>query len=72
MPTINQLVRKGRKDKKKKTKAPALQYTFNAIKQRRTRHKGGAPQKTWCMHPSKDDDTEESRIRHCVRLPVYV
>ena len=30
MPTINQLVRKGRKTKNKKTKAPALQYTFNA------------------------------------------
>ena len=30
MPTINQLVRKGRKAKKRKTKAPALQYTLNA------------------------------------------
>jgi len=45
MPTINQLVRKGRKSKKKKTKAPALQYTLNAYDQRRTRHKRGAPQK---------------------------
>ncbi len=34
MPTINQLVRKGRKDKKTKTKAPALQYTLNAYSQR--------------------------------------
>ena len=31
MPTINQLVRKGRKSKGKKNKAPALQYTFNAL-----------------------------------------
>jgi len=45
MPTINQLVRKGRKSKKKKTKAPALQYTLNAYTQKRTRHKRGAPQK---------------------------
>jgi small subunit ribosomal protein S12 len=45
MPTINQLVRKGRKSKTKKTKAPALQYTLNAYSQRRTRHKKGAPQK---------------------------
>lgn len=45
MPTINQLVRKGRKAKKRKTKAPALQYTLNAYSQRRSRQKGGAPQK---------------------------
>ena len=45
MPTINQLVRKGRSSKKKKSTAPALQYTFNAYSQRRKRHKGGAPQK---------------------------
>ena len=45
MPTINQLVRKGRKVKKVKTKAPALQYTFNSMKQRRVAQPKGAPQK---------------------------
>jgi small subunit ribosomal protein S12 len=45
MPTINQLVRKGRKAKSKKTKAPALQYTYNSFKQRRTRQPKAAPQK---------------------------
>lgn len=45
VPTINQLVRKGRKPKTKKTKAPALQYTFNSFKQRRRRLPKGAPQK---------------------------
>ena len=45
MPTINQLVRKGRKSKKKKSTAPALQWTFNTYKQRRTRQPKGAPQK---------------------------
>lgn len=45
MPTINQLVRKGRKVKKKKSKAPALQYVFNTYKQRRIRQPKGAPQK---------------------------
>ena len=45
MPTINQLVRKGRKSKKKKSTAPALLYTFNANKQRRTMQPKGAPQK---------------------------
>ena len=45
MPTINQLVRKGRTDKKTKSKAPALRYTFNTMKQRRIRQERGAPQK---------------------------
>ena len=45
MPTINQLVRKGRQRKKKQSKAPALHYRFNSLKQRRERAAGGAPQK---------------------------
>jgi small subunit ribosomal protein S12 len=45
VPTINQLVRKGRKPKSKKSKAPALQFTFNSYKQRRTKQPKGAPQK---------------------------
>ena len=45
MPTINQLIRKGRQSKKVKSKAPALLYTFNSYKQRRVRQEKGAPQK---------------------------
>jgi small subunit ribosomal protein S12 len=45
VPTINQLVRKGRKTKKSKSKAPALQYVFNSHKQRRIRLPKGSPQK---------------------------
>ncbi|HOG59304.1 MAG TPA: 30S ribosomal protein S12 [Anaerolineaceae bacterium] len=45
MPTINQLVRKGRKTKHQKSKSPALQFTLNSEKQRRTRQPKGAPQK---------------------------
>lgn len=45
MPTINQLVRKGRSAKTKKSTAPALQWTYNSYKQRRTRQPKGAPQK---------------------------
>jgi small subunit ribosomal protein S12 len=44
MPTINQLVRKPRKPVEKKTKAPALRFTFNSLKGKLTRGKG-APQK---------------------------
>jgi small subunit ribosomal protein S12 len=45
VPTINQLIRKGRKAKQSKTKAPALQYIFNSSKQRRIQQPKGSPQK---------------------------
>ena len=45
MPTVNQMVRKGRKNSKAKSKAPALQFTLNSFKQRRVRQDKGAPQK---------------------------
>ena len=44
MPTVNQLVRKGRATKRKKDKAPALRYTFNSLKNRGKRD-SGSPQK---------------------------
>ena len=44
MPTINQLVRKGRGQKVRKSKAPALQFSLNSLKNRTLRLKG-APQK---------------------------
>ncbi|MBC7248772.1 MAG: 30S ribosomal protein S12 [Anaerolineae bacterium] len=45
MPTINQLARKGRSRKRSKSKAPALLYTYNALKGQRRRVRKGAPQK---------------------------
>jgi len=45
LPTINQLVRKGRRPNSKKSKAPALSYSFNSLKGRMTRSKRGAPQR---------------------------
>ena len=44
MPTINQLIRKGRKKGIKKTKSPALRFTFNSLKNRMVEGKG-SPQK---------------------------
>ena len=44
MPTISQLVRKGRRRIFKKTKAPALRFTYNSLKNRLERGRG-APQK---------------------------
>ena len=47
VPTINQLVRNGRKTVKKKTKAPALRFTNNALGRYsgRLRRGKGSPQK---------------------------
>ena len=44
MPTISQLVRKGRKKAFKKTKSPALRFTYNALKNKMLEGKG-SPQK---------------------------
>ncbi len=43
MPTINQLVRKGRKDKVRKSKSPALNVGFNSLTRETTRY--NSPQK---------------------------
>lgn len=45
MPTINQLVRKGRKSVAKKRKAPALRFSQNTLTGRTRRIKRGNPQK---------------------------
>ena len=45
MPTLNQLVRKGRKAGGKKAKSPALRIWFNSLKGARGRGRKGSPQK---------------------------
>lgn len=45
MPTINQLIRNRRRSVKKKSKSPALQYTWNSIKARKVPLRKGAPLK---------------------------
>jgi len=45
LPTINQLVRKGRTPGTKKSKAPALTYLYNALNGRTAQSKKGSPQK---------------------------
>ena len=45
MPTINQLVRKGRKAVKRKSKSPALQVRYNSLKSKIIKSRKGSPQK---------------------------
>jgi small subunit ribosomal protein S12 len=45
MPTINQLIRKRRKPQRRRTKAPNLQHTWNALTMKRVKLRHGAPVK---------------------------
>ena len=45
MPTVNQLVRKGRRGVAKRTKAPALRVVFNSLRNRTKIGEKGAPQR---------------------------
>ncbi len=49
MPTINQLVRKGRKRVIKKTKTPALRFNYNALKNRMMQGKGSPQKRGVCI-----------------------
>lgn len=43
MPTINQLIRKGRSSKSAKSKSPALQFTLDTLHRKKTDLRRGAP-----------------------------
>ena len=72
MPTINQLVRKGRAKKERKAKTPALKVVWNALK-RKSRMVDGAPQRrgvctrVWAMTPKKPN----SALRKCARVRLF-
>ncbi|MFC2072454.1 30S ribosomal protein S12 [Chloroflexota bacterium] len=49
MPTINQLVRKGRKRVSQKTNTPALRFTYNALKNKTLPGKGSPQKRGVCI-----------------------
>lgn len=49
MPTVSQLVRKGRKTLKKKPKGPALQVSYSSLTGRVTRGKGSPQKRGVCV-----------------------
>ena len=49
MPTVNQLVRKGRTPRAKRTKAPALRYISNSLKNRVTQGTGSPQKRGVCI-----------------------
>lgn len=50
MPTVNQLVRKGRKKVGKKAKTPALRFTYNALKNKRVLGNGSPQKRGVCVY----------------------
>ena len=49
MPTINQLVRKSRRKLNKKSKTPALRFTFNSLSNRLNLTKGSPQKRGGCL-----------------------
>ncbi len=81
LPTINQLVRKGRKAKQKRTKAPALRLTRNALKGRVTRSKGSPQKRGVCtqvkvMTPKKPNSALRKiarvRLTNGIEVTAYI
>lgn len=72
LPTISQLVRKGRKKKARKPKTPALKVSWNALK-RKARTVSGAPQRrgvctrVWAQTPKKPN----SALRKVARVRLF-
>jgi small subunit ribosomal protein S12 len=50
LPTVNQLIRKGRKRVTKKAKTPALRFSYNALKNKRVFGKGSPQKRGVCVY----------------------
>ena len=68
MPTVNQLIRKGRKPVRKGTKAPALHWVQNSLRNR-TKWGPGCPQAAGRLHPGAHHDSEEAQLGAAENLP---
>jgi small subunit ribosomal protein S12 len=68
MPTIHQLIKRGRKKIKKRTKAPALKFSFNSVKNRKSKYsspfKRGVCLKVFAITPKKPN----SALRKVARV----
>lgn len=69
MPTINQLVRKGRKRVTKKTKTPALRFVYNALKNRMLQGNGSPQKRGVCLQVKTTTPKKpNSALRKIARL----
>ena len=81
MPTTSQLVRLGRKRSVKKTKAPALRFTYNALKNTVARGKGSPQKRGVCtqvktMTPRKPNSALRKvarvRLTNGIEVTAYI
>ena len=81
MPTISQLVRKGRTKAKKKTKAPAMQFAFNILKNKvvpgsRSPQKRGVCLQVKTMTPKKPNSALRKiarvRLSNMAEVTAYI
>src|SRR5438045_9442708 len=81
LPTINQLVRKGRSNKERRSKAPALLYSYNALKNRPSRLRGSPQKRGVCtqvrtMTPKKPNSAMRTiarvRLTNQVEVTAYI
>lgn len=81
MPTINQLVRKGRKRTTRKTKAPALRFTYNTLKNQLVRGAGSPQKRGVCtqvrtMTPKKPNSALRKiarvRLTNTIEVTAYI
>jgi len=81
MPTTNQLVRKGRKSATKKTKAPALRFRYNTLKNKLVRGKGSPQKRGVCtqvrtMTPTKPNSALRKiarvRLTNGIEVTAYI
>lgn len=80
MPTINQLVRKGRQDKKKKVKSPHLSIGFNTLKKKYTKtnspQKRGVCTRVATMTPRKPNSALRKyarvRLTNSIEVTAYI
>ena len=61
VPTINQLVRKGRTPKQSKIKSPAMRKNWNSLKTAPAAHSGRAAEAR-CVHPGAHNDPQEAEL----------
>lgn len=80
MPTINQLIRKGRKKVTKKTKSPAMGISFNSLKNREVSvnspQKRGVCVKVFTMTPKKPNSALRKvarvRLTNGIEVNAYI
>jgi small subunit ribosomal protein S12 len=81
LPTINQLIRKGRSRRAKKSKAPALLYSYNALKNQTQRLRGSPQKRGVCtqvrtMTPRKPNSAMRKiarvRLSNLMEVTAYI